>query len=72
MSKNMGRLVKEMVGNGEEVLYVHFDVHIVTSDDSLTANGNDLDFHIYDAKRLGADIDLGQSGINCLVELAKA
>jgi hypothetical protein len=56
----------------EDKWYVHFDIHVVTSDDGLTANGNDLDFHINHAKRLGADVDLGQSRIDCLVELAEA
>ncbi len=52
--------------------YVHFDIHVVTSDDSLPTNGDDLNFDIYHAKRLGADIDLGQSWIDCLVELTEA
>jgi len=59
-----------MVGRRER--YIHFDVHVVPSDDGLSANGNDLDFDVHDAKRLGADIDLDQTRVDRLVELAKA
>jgi hypothetical protein len=51
---------------------VHLDVDIVASDDALPTDGDDLDFDVYDAERLGADVDLGQAGVDRLVELAEA
>jgi hypothetical protein len=51
---------------------VHFNVDIVSSDDSLPANGDYLDFDVYDAERLGADVDLDQAWVNGLVELTEA
>jgi hypothetical protein len=51
---------------------IHLDVDIITSDDRLPTDGDNLDFNVYDAKRLGADIDLDQAWIDCLVELTEA
>ena len=59
-------------GLAKEKMNVHFDVDIVTSDDRLPTNGDDLNLHVYNAKRLGADIDLNQAWIHSLVELTKA
>jgi hypothetical protein len=38
----------------------------------LPANGDYLDFDVYDPKCLGADVDLDQAWIDGLVELAEA
>jgi hypothetical protein len=51
---------------------LHFDVHIVASDHSLSANRNNLYLDVHDTKRFGADVDLDQTWIDSLVELAEA
>jgi hypothetical protein len=38
----------------------------------LPTDGNDLDLDVYNAKGLGADINLDQAWIDCFVELAEA
>ena len=37
--------------------------------DSLLANGADLYFHIHNVERHGADVDVGKTQVNGLVEL---
>ena len=51
---------------------LHFDVHIVASDDRLSANRNDLYFDVHDTQRFAADVDLDQAWIDGLIELAEA
>ena len=50
----------------------HFNVDIVTGDDLLPADRADLDLHIDDAKRLGANVHLNETGVHRLVELAES
>ena len=51
---------------------LHFDVHIVASDDRLSANRNDLYFDVHDTQRFAANVDLDQAWIDSLIELAEA
>ena len=51
---------------------IHFDVDIVARDDRLTTDRADLDLHIDNTERLGADIDLNKTGVHGLVELPEA
>ena len=50
---------------------VHLDVDIVSRDDLLAANGHDLDLDVDDADVLRAGVDLHQTGVHRLVELAE-
>ena len=54
-----------------DVIHVHFDVDVVTGDDLLPADRTYLDLHVDDAKRLGANVHLNETGVHRLVELAK-
>jgi len=50
----------------------HFDVDVVAGDDRLSPDWADLNFDVHDLERLGAHIDLHESWVDCLVELAEA
>ncbi len=50
---------------------VHLDVNVVAGDDLLPADGANLDLHVDDAQRLGADVHLDETRIHGLVELAE-
>ena len=52
--------------------YAHFDIDVVARDDLLPANGADLDLDVDNAEGLGADVNLHETGIHRLVELAEA
>ena len=56
---------------GREEGGVHLNVDIVARDDLLAANGHDLDLDVDDADILSAGVDLHQTGVDRLVELAK-
>ena len=45
---------------------------IVPSDDCLATNGTNLDFDVDPTQRLGADVDLDETGVDRLVELSEA
>lgn len=51
--------------------YVHLHVNIVSGDNSLSANGTDLNLNIYNTKTLGADVNLDESRIDGFVELSE-
>jgi len=51
---------------------VDLDVDIVLGHDDLLRDICDLDLHVDSDQFLGDRVDLGQTGINDLVELAKA
>lgn len=55
-----------------ERVYIHFDVNIIPSDDSLSSNRADLDFDVDDAKGFCADIYLNQAWVYGLVELSES
>lgn len=50
---------------------VHFNVDVVPCDDLLPTNGADLDLHVDDTEGLRADVDLNQTWVDGLVELAE-
>ena len=49
----------------------HFNVDIVTGDDLLPADRANLDLHVDNAKRLGANVHLNETRVHRLVELAE-
>src|SRR6267154_6358083 len=50
----------------------HLDVDIITSDDSLPADGTDLNFDVDDAQGFRANIDLYETRVDGLVEVAES
>ena len=50
---------------------INLHVDIVAGDDSLPANGADLNFHIHNAERRSADVDVGKTRVDGLVEVSK-
>lgn len=49
----------------------HFDINIITSDDGLPANGADLNFDVDNPQVFCADIDLYETRVDRLVEVAE-
>ena len=47
----------------------HIDRDVIASNNILATNGRDLNLHVYDLERLGADVYLNQAGVSRLVEL---
>ena len=50
----------------------HFDIDIITGNDLLPSNGTNLDLDIDNAEGLGADVNLNETGVDGLVELAES
>ena len=51
---------------------INLHVDVVAGDDSLPANGADLYFDVHNTERLGADVDVGKTRVDGLVEVSKA
>ena len=50
---------------------INLHVDVVAGDDSLPANGADLYFHIHNTERRVADVDVGKTRVDSLVEVSK-
>ena len=50
----------------------HFDIDVVAGNDFLPSNGTDLDLDVDNAEGLGADVNLNETGVDGLVELAES
>ena len=51
---------------------INLHIDIVAGDDSLPAKGADLYFHIHNVERRSADVDIGKTQVDGLVEVSKA
>ena len=72
MTESLGGAWVSVCAAGREEGGVHLDVDIVARDDLLAANGHDLNLDVDDADVLRAGVDLHQTGVHRLVELAEA
>jgi len=69
ISDTKGRPVR--VSDLEIYNRIDLNVNIVSGDNSLSANGTDLDLDIHNTKTFGTDVDLDESGIDGFVELSE-